>query len=111
MTEVLEVSKRDRYCPCCGHTKLAVAPYKNYKGPPIPQEAKPPYRLFLGEPSYEVCSCCGYEFGNDDEPGTSEPISFKDYLLCWVENGCVWFEPGAKPQTWSVGEQLRNAGM
>jgi hypothetical protein len=40
-------------------------------------ELTPPYVRFLGAPSYEVCRCCGFEFGNDDDPGTAPPASFK----------------------------------
>lgn len=101
----------DRFCPCCGYPGLTTVPYKDYTGPPVSEEMRPPYYYFMGEPSYEVCSCCGYEFGNDDEPGTSEPTSFEEYLLQWIKNGCTWFAPNSKPDKWSLSEQLRAAGI
>jgi hypothetical protein len=39
----------------------------------------PPDEEFLGRPSYEVCSRCEFEFGNDDNPATAEPDSFESY--------------------------------
>lgn len=100
-----------QFCPCCGYAKLSVKPYKDYEGPPVSEGVEPPYRLLMGEPSYEVCLCCGYEFGNDDEPGTSEPISFGRYLHDWVKDGCAWFDSEAQPPGWHLEEQLRLAGI
>jgi hypothetical protein len=60
-------------------------------------------------PSYEVCPCCGFEFGNDDEPGTAPPITFEQFLVDWVANGLNWFAPERRPPTWSLDEQLANA--
>jgi hypothetical protein len=60
-------------------------------------------------PSYEVCSCCGFEFGNDDNPGTSAPESFEEYLAEWVTNGEKWFEPSKKPSRWTLTAQLSKA--
>jgi rubredoxin len=35
-------------------------------------------------PSYEVCPNCGFEFGNDDNPGTEAGVSFEQYRTEWV---------------------------
>jgi hypothetical protein len=38
----------------------------------------------VGTPSYEVCPNCGFEFGNDDNPGgTAAPASFAEYRAEW----------------------------
>jgi len=71
----------------------------------------PPYQLQYGQPSYEVCPCCGFEFGNDDEPGTARPTSFDDYRRDWIASGAEWFDPAARPNGWSFIEQLRQAGI
>jgi hypothetical protein len=56
----------------------------------------PPYEDFLGRPSYEVCSRCGFEFGNDDNPGTGEPVSFEEYRREWKAEGRPRFGEDAR---------------
>ncbi len=73
-------------CPVCGAAELSTPPYATW--PPSPGAALvPPYEDQLGTPSYEVCPNCGFEFGNDDNPVTSPPVSFEDYLAEWVAEG------------------------
>jgi hypothetical protein len=71
----------------------------------------PPYAKYFGMPSYDVCDCCGYEFGHEDEPGTADPVSFETYRQEWIARGCQWFDPDKKPKDWDVKEQLRNLGL
>jgi hypothetical protein len=78
-------------CPVCRHAGLAVAPYERWP-PPRGVELRPPYEDLLGRPSYEVCPRCGFEFGNDDNPGTSEPQSFDAYRQEWEAQGRPWFD-------------------
>jgi hypothetical protein len=52
----------------------------------------PPYEDLLGRPSYEVCPCCGFEFGNDDNPGTAAPVSFEQYRAQWEADGRQRFD-------------------
>lgn len=54
---------------------------------------KPPYEEQLGTPSYEVCARCGFEFGNDDNPGTGKADSFESYRARWESDGCPLFSP------------------
>ena len=79
-------------CPLCKHRGLDVPPYEQWP-PPEGVELVPPYENALGRPSYEVCSRCGFEFGNDDNPGTAVPQSFGDYRREWEANGRPWFTP------------------
>jgi hypothetical protein len=52
----------------------------------------PPYEDFLGRPSYEVCPNCGFEFGNDDNPGgTATQASFAEYRAEWTARGSPRF--------------------
>jgi hypothetical protein len=67
--------------------------------------------MAFGTPSYDVCDCCGYEFGYDDEPGTAEPVTFVEYRTLWMKRGCPWFSPDKKPQGWMLESQLRNIGV
>jgi hypothetical protein len=74
-------------CPCCGYTGLISRAYEKLVRVPVPLGVDPPYAAHFGRPSYEVCDCCGFEFGNDDEPGTGTPATFADYLSEWVAKG------------------------
>ena len=74
----------------CGEAELTVPPYATW--PPPPGVAlTPPYEDQLGRPSYEVCPNCGFELGNDDNPGTASPVSFDEYLAEWKARGSPRF--------------------
>jgi hypothetical protein len=79
-------------CPVCGHAGLSAKPYERWPPPPNTL-LRPPYESTLGLPSYDVCPRCGFEFGNDDNPGTAEPQSFEDYRREWEADGRPWFAP------------------
>ena len=98
-------------CPCCGYNGLERPAYSRLSNVWSTRFIIPPYELYFGEPSYEVCSCCGFEFGNDDNPGTSSPVSFEQYLNEWVLSGSEWFDPTKKPDGWHLGVQLQKAGI
>lgn len=55
-------------------------------------------------PTYEICDCCGVEFGNEDY--TIESII--KYRNKWIVNGFNWFNPKAKPNGWSLESQIKN---
>lgn len=73
-------------CPVCGYDKLDESPYDQD-----------------GNPSYEICKCCGFEFGFDDH---SEGNSFESYRKKWIEGGAKWFSEKAKTETWDLNKQL-----
>lgn len=77
-------------CPVCRHAVLAWKPYER-RPPPSGLTLMPPYEEQLGRPSYDVCSRCEFEFGNDDDPGTAEPVSFETYRHDWDEDDFVVF--------------------
>ncbi len=52
-----------------------------------------------------VCPCCGFEFGNDDDPGTAKGSAFEEYRDEWIKRGAPWFSPHLKPENWSVTKQ------
>ncbi len=108
----MEITKRKFVCPCCGYPQLAGPPYERMALPPWLDHGKPPYHLRYGSASYDCCSCCGFEFGFDDDPGGSaKACSFSEYLADWIARGCVWFSPSRKPEGWSLEEQLHTAGI
>jgi hypothetical protein len=73
-------------CPVCQYPGLTAKPYELWP-PPDGVVLAPPYWRSLGRPSYEVCPRCGFEFGNDDNPGTAEPVSFEQYRREWEADG------------------------
>lgn len=86
-------SRGDLYvdCPVCEQPTLSQKPYERWP-PPRQMEIAPPYEDFLGRPSYEVCARCGFEFGNDDNPGTGPPKSFSEYRREWQARGSLVFD-------------------
>lgn len=98
-------------CPCCGYFGLSAPAYADLPAPPWSDLGSPPYSQAYGFPSYEVCPCCGFEFGNDDEPGTAAGATFAAYLREWIVAGCNWFDAEKRPSRWSLDFQLTAAGI
>ena len=73
-------------CPVCGSAELTTKPYEHWPVEDV-EALTPPYEDVLGRPSYEVCPCCGFEFGNDDNPGTAVAQSFAQYRAEWIAEG------------------------
>ena len=73
-------------CPVCYSVELIRPPYETWP-PPKGMLLDPPYEDLLGRPTYEVCPFCGFEFGNDDNPGTAAPLSFQGYRQEWENQG------------------------
>lgn len=91
-------------CPVCHHVGLTAKPYERWPPPPDADLAAP-YENALGTPSYEVCPRCGFEFGNDDNPGTAEPQSFEGYRHEWEARGRPWFD-AAVATDFQSGDQV-----
>lgn len=110
----MNIVKKTYVCFCCGWDQLDFRPYKN--SPEVPTDTRaltPPYNQYWGSGSYGVCECCGYEFGNDDEPGGDAPgDSFEESRTHWIEKRkAQWMYPELKPTNWDVFEQLKKAGL
>lgn len=54
-------------------------------------------------PTYEICDCCGVEFGYED--ATVEGV--KRARSEWLGKGAPWFSAEARPSNWDVEAQLR----
>ncbi len=110
MKVMTQLSVARKYtCPCCGYPELESPAYSLALQPPFLHDISPPYCQYLGEPSYDVCPCCGFEFGFDDEPDTASPQSFEEYRGEWIRDGCQWFDLSKKPGEWNLEMQLRVA--
>lgn len=64
-----------------------MAAYSGHCGARLIRGLAAPYAIHFGMPSYEVCPCCGFEFGFDDEPGSGQPVTFEEYLAAWISGG------------------------
>lgn len=58
-------------------------------------------------PSFEVCDCCGVEFGYED----SSPKAADAYRQAWLARGAPWFHDAAKPPGWALEKQLSAMGI
>ena len=54
------------------------------------------------KPSFEICACCGVEFGNDDS--THEGV--RRAREKWMKSGYLWADPTRKPYGWQPDEQV-----
>jgi hypothetical protein len=83
-------------CPVCGYPDLEEPAYDSYDCS-----------------SFEICECCGTEFGLHDKHAT---ISKEDMHLHlrqqWAEAGFPWTgSVDDPPPNWDPREQLRKAGL
>jgi predicted RNA-binding Zn-ribbon protein involved in translation (DUF1610 family) len=77
-------------CPVCGFTGLAEPAYDEHRSA-----------------SFEICPCCGTEFGNDDATR-----SHADLRAAWLAGGARWYSRAvAPPPDWRAMDQLRAAGL
>lgn len=53
-------------------------------------------------PTYDICDCCGVEFGYED--CTVEAT--RRYRQKWIERGSPWTRPESCPEAWDPEEQL-----
>jgi hypothetical protein len=74
-------------CPVCGFRGLVDPP-----------------RSPDGIASFEICRCCAFQFGFDDD---SEGLSYQEYRQRWVANGSKWWSNEiAAPNGWNAAVQL-----
>ena len=67
----------------------------------LPQ-GEPPWGEDGCTPSFQICDCCGTEFGYED----CTPGAAKRARENWVAKGSPWFEQRSRPVAWDVNEQL-----
>ena len=54
-------------------------------------------------PSFNICDCCGTEFGYDDV--TLQAI--RKSRTRWLSQGAEWFNSKSKSQNWIIEKQLK----
>jgi hypothetical protein len=55
-------------------------------------------------PSYDICPCCGVQFGKEDR--TLDAI--KAYRTEWISKGGKWFSKNEEPLEWDMDAQLKS---
>ncbi len=55
-------------------------------------------------PTWEICPCCGTEFGYED----CTPASAREMRNRWVSGGQQWFDKSKKPVDWSYDCQSKH---
>lgn len=55
-------------------------------------------------PSFEICPCCGTEFGYED----ASEVAIVSQRQRWLDSGKKWFLSNKKPQNWDSLNQLKN---
>ena len=77
-------------CPICNYDKLKEPPYNEY-----------------GDGSYEICPCCGFEFGVDDFPEKEKCQT--EWRMRWINDGYKWWSKHINPpQDWNPQKQLES---
>lgn len=77
-------------CPVCGFDGLGA-----------------PHRDRLGCASFDICPCCGTEFGYDDASR-----SHADLRRAWRQGGARWRSRSSPPPAgWNPAEQMKRAGF
>jgi hypothetical protein len=66
--------------------------------------SEPPWGEDGQSPSFDICACCGAEFGYED----CQLAAVRRYREQWLSGGAKWWDPKFEPEGWSLDEQLRN---
>lgn len=66
----------------------------------------PPYND--GEPSYDICSCCSYQFGKTDR---QDEITYEEWRQKWIDEGMKFWSKRKEPVGWDPKRQLLNIGV
>ena len=75
-------------CPVCGFPGLDEPPKDEH-----------------GCSSFEICNCCGTEFGYEDTT-----TSYAELRRRWVAAGSKWWS-SKQPTDWDPNQQLERAGL
>jgi len=80
-------SNKKHVCPVCGYPDLNEPAYDSF-----------------GCASYNICPCCGTEFGYDDSTAAHADLRGK-----WISDGMQWWSKHQlKPDDWDPVRQLKN---
>ena len=67
----------------------------------------PPWGEDGDTPSYNICECCGVEFGYED----ATPQATSRFRQAWLEGGAQGWDKARRPCNWDLGAQLARIGV
>jgi hypothetical protein len=65
-------------------------------------QENPPWGWDGNTPTFEICDCCGTEFGYED----ATLVGVAQKRETWLTDPGTWHRPAAKPTAWDPEEQL-----
>lgn len=65
------------------------------------EQPQPQYGEDGCTPTFEICSCCGVEFGYEDITAAG----VERFRAAWMRRGKKWFDPDVMPKGWSWDRQ------
>ncbi|WP_218940109.1 hypothetical protein [Denitrobaculum tricleocarpae] len=68
------------------------------------EQPEPPWGLDGKTATFDICACCGAEFGYEDSL-YSAVVSYREE---WKRKGMNWWSEKDKPEDWDVKAQLSN---
>ncbi|WP_243464972.1 hypothetical protein [Photorhabdus temperata] len=68
------------------------------------EQLDPPWGEDGNSPTFEICDCCGVEFGYED----ATLAALKNYRSKWLDKGAKWNFEKSKPENWSLEDQISN---
>ncbi|KAB0603055.1 hypothetical protein F7R19_10270 [Cupriavidus pauculus] len=66
--------------------------------------SSPPWGDDGNSPTWEICPCCGTEFGYED----STPASAREMRSRWIAGGKQWLDKREKSADWDFGIQSKH---
>ncbi len=67
----------------------------------------PPWGEDGKTPTFEICDCCGVEFGYED----AKTKAIFQFRKLWLAGGACWFKEFKKPAKWDLSAQLAPLGI
>lgn len=67
-------------------------------------QSDPPWGETCKDPSFDICDCCGVEFGYED----ATLSGLKRCREKWLSGGGKWNNVRFRPTNWSLDDQLDN---
>jgi hypothetical protein len=65
-------------------------------------QGDPPWGEDGSSPTFNICPCCGVEFGYEDSLVKGVHL----YREAWLKKGAPWQKPKNRPQDWDLEAQL-----
>lgn len=69
-----------------------------------PELSDPPWGDDGKSSSFDICPCCGVEYGYED----AREAAMLKFRQQWIASGGKWFNERLKPRDWDMKKQLLN---